>query len=174
MVRRPLIGRQSSWGGGEIQTCIIQNKYKYSIIHDTRADRLYFHALLHTSWPPREYVFFLAHICHAITDPPVTKIRLWASFGVWIRIRLWSFRKNCFLTTSTPKTGKIFTLCFGPKSQSIGRGRLSREGALDHRESRERRDKIFAAKTENAKILDQKQQFSMGNFYLSGREKTNF
>jgi hypothetical protein len=23
---------------------IIQNKYKYSIIHDTRADRLYFHA----------------------------------------------------------------------------------------------------------------------------------
>jgi len=27
-------------------------------------------------------VFFLASICHAITDPPVTKIRLWASFGV--------------------------------------------------------------------------------------------
>ena len=27
-------------------------------------------------------VFFLVHICHAITDPPVTKIRLWASFGV--------------------------------------------------------------------------------------------
>jgi len=25
---------------------------------------------------------FLASICHAITDPPVTKIRLWASFGV--------------------------------------------------------------------------------------------
>ena len=24
----------------------------------------------------------LASICHAITDPPVTKIRLWASFGV--------------------------------------------------------------------------------------------
>ena len=35
-----------------------------------------------TSWPPQEYVFFLAQICHAITDPPVTKIRLWASFGV--------------------------------------------------------------------------------------------
>ena len=27
-------------------------------------------------------VFFLASTCHAITDPPVTKIRLWASFGV--------------------------------------------------------------------------------------------
>jgi len=30
-----------------------------------------------------------------------------------------------------------------PPSQSIGRGRISREGALDHRESRERRD-IFS------------------------------
>ena len=26
--------------------------------------------------------FFLVQICHAITDPPVTKIRLWASFGL--------------------------------------------------------------------------------------------
>ena len=41
-----------------------------------------------------------------------------------------------------PKTGKIFTVRFGPASQSIGRGRLSREGALDVRESRERRDEI--------------------------------
>ena len=31
---------------------------------------------------------------------------------------------------------------FWSLSQSIGRGRLSREGALDVRESRERRDKI--------------------------------
>jgi len=38
------------------------------------------------------------------------------------------------------------------KSQSIGRCRISREGALDVRKSRERRDKIFAKKTENAKI----------------------
>ena len=38
---------------------------------------------------------------------------------------------------------KIFTVRFGPASQSIGRGRLSREGALDVRESRERRDKIM-------------------------------
>ena len=41
-----------------------------------------------------------------------------------------------------PKTGKIFIVCFGPPSQSIRRGRISREGALDVRESRERRDKI--------------------------------
>ena len=49
-----------------------------------------------------------------------------------------------------PKNGKIFTLCFGPRSQSIGRGRISREGALDHRESRERRDKIFGEETDNS------------------------
>ena len=34
-----------------------------------------------TSWPPQNTNFF-ASICHANTDPPVTKIRLWASFGV--------------------------------------------------------------------------------------------
>ena len=31
--------------------------------------------------------FFLASICHANTDPPVRKIRLWASFGVQITTR---------------------------------------------------------------------------------------
>jgi len=65
-----------------------------------------------------------------------------------------------------------------PASQSIGRGGISREGALDHRKSRERRDKIFAEKTKNAKIfkikLDQAQQFSVGNFHFFGRGKTNF
>ena len=69
--------------------------------------------------------------------------------------------------SSNPKTaGKFFTLCFGPRLQSIGRGRISREGALDHRESRERREKIFAAKTENAKIfknkMDQENSFERG------------
>ena len=43
------------------------------------------------------------------------------------------FEKTFFWQSSNPKTGKIFTLCFGPRSQSIGRGRISREGALDHR-----------------------------------------
>ena len=27
-------------------------------------------------------ILFFSSICHAIIDPPVTKIRLWASFGV--------------------------------------------------------------------------------------------
>ena len=56
-------------------------------------------------------------------------------------------KKLFFYKVRIPKTGKIFTLCFGPRSQSIGHGRISREEALDHRESRERRDKIFAAQT---------------------------
>ena len=41
-----------------------------------------------------------------------------------------------------PKTGKVFIVCFAPPSQSIRRCQISRERALDHRESREGRDKI--------------------------------
>ena len=72
--------------------------------------------------------------------------------------------KNC---------GKVFTVCCGQASQSIGRGRISREGALDLRESRERRDNNFAKITEDAKILDRKQQFSVGSFLFLAAE-TNF
>ena len=58
------------------------------------------------------------------------------------------------------------------------RGRISREGALDHRESRERRDKIFAAKTVKRqnfqKEIGSGKQFSVGNFHFFGRGKTNF
>ena len=42
-------------------------QYEYRILYKLAAPRI---------------VFFFASICHAITDPPVTKIRLWASFGV--------------------------------------------------------------------------------------------
>ena len=80
-----------------------------------------------------------------------------------------------------PKNGgknqrtKIFTICSGTLSQSIGRGRISREGSLVVRESRERRDNIFDEK--NAiwpEILNRKQQFSMGNFHLVGRTRATF
>ena len=61
-----------------------------------------------------------------------------------------------------------------PASQSIGRGGISREGALDHRESRERRDKIFAAKTVKRqnfqKKLDQENSFQWGIFIFWPRE----
>ena len=55
---------------------------------------------------------------------------------------------------------------------------ISRKGALDHRESRERRDKIFAAKTENPKIFKKEigsgKQFSVGNFQFLAAEKLTF
>jgi hypothetical protein len=51
-------------------------------------------------------------------------------------------------------------------SQSIGRGRVTREGALDFRKSRERRDKIFAEKNRKAKKMDQKQQLLIGEFSI--------
>ena len=79
-----------------------------------------------------------------------------------------------FFMISTPPNREIFTVCFDPPSQSIGCGRISREAALDVRERREWRDKIFAEETENAKILDQKQQFLWGFFYCFGRGKTYF
>ena len=99
-------------------------------------------------------------------------------------MRSWTFWKNFFWQSSNPKTGgKIFPLCFGPRSQSIGRaGRLSWEGALDHRDSRERRDKILAAKTENANFFKKNWirktvfsgEFQFTNFHFFGRGKTNF
>ena len=47
------------------------------------------------AWPRTEKK---ASIFHAITDPPVTKIRLWASFGVQITTnRWWAREKKLFL-----------------------------------------------------------------------------
>ena len=75
---------------------------------------------------------------------------------------------------NVPKIGKVITVRFGPASQLIGRGRLSREGALDVRERRERIDKIFAKKTENAKILDQKQQRFQWIFFIIFWPRKNY
>ena len=49
----------------------------------------------------------------------------------------------------------FFIVCFGPPSQSIRRGLISREGALEVRESRERRDRIvpiFSPETQGKRI----------------------
>jgi len=63
-------------------------------------------------------------------------------------------------------------------SRSIGRGRICRKGALDHRESRERREKNFAEKTENANIfkkkLDQENSFKWGIFIFLAAGKLTF
>ena len=75
-------------------------------------------------------------------------------------------KKKLFLCFSSSKNLEIMVWRSCPPAQSIGRGRISREGALNHRESRERRDKIFAEKTENAKIfkrkIDQENSFQWG------------
>ena len=64
---------------------------------------------------------------------------------------------------------------FWPGIATIGRGRISPEGARDLRESRERRDKIFAVKTENTKILDQKRSsFQWGIFIFLAAKKLTF
>ena len=55
--------------------------------------------------------------------------------------------KTCFgdvREKNWPEPGRIFTVYSNHRSQSIGRGRISREGALDVRESRERRGLLFA------------------------------
>ena len=90
-------------------------------------------------------------------------------------------KKLFFDKVRTQKPGKssLSVYCFGPRSQSIGRGRISREGALDHRESRERRDKIFAAQTVNKRQNFQKKigsgkQFSVGNFHFLAAGKLTF
>jgi len=70
--------------------------------------------------------FFLASICRANTDPPVTKIRLWASFGV----------QNC---RSGLDSGREKTTFFGDvetkkpgKSSSDGRARYrNRSGVVE-------------------------------------------
>ena len=108
-----------------------------------------------TSSPRQEQKTILASIFHAITDPPVTKIRLWASLGCKSPLDGEPFKKTYFIFWRfwTQQIGKIFNVCSGSLLQSIGRGRISREGALDLRESWEQRDKFFAEKTENAKIF---------------------
>ena len=59
--------------------------------------------------------------------------------------------KTCFFCDDVrkrkwPRTGKLFTVCSDSLSSSIKHGRISREGAFDVRESRERRDKIVPIK----------------------------
>ena len=91
-------------------------------------------------------------------------------------------KKKLFLCFSSSKNLEIIVWRSCPPSQSIGRGRISREGALDHRESRERRDKIFAEKTENAKNFKKifwirktgKQRFQWGTFIFLAAGKLTF
>ena len=80
------------------------------------------------------------------------------------------------------ETRQIFTGCSDTLAQSIGRSRISREGSLVIRESRERRGKISSRKKRHIfgyidpnvfKSLVQRQQFSMENFHFFGRGRAN-
>ena len=65
---------------------------------------------------------------------------------------------------------------FGPPSQSIGRGRISREGALDVRESRERRDKIvpkFSPEKQEKRNFGLKFSAFMSRIACCARESTS-
>ena len=126
---------------------------------------------------PKNSIFFWPAFVTRLLTPRSRK----SGYGLLLGCRSeWDFgpfEKTFFWQSSNPKTGKIFTLCFGPKSQSIGRGRISREGALDHRESRERRDKIFAAQTVKRQLFENKigsgKQSSEGYFHFFVRGKTS-
>ena len=126
-----------------------------SIANDIWSNNIYTAYTLGTSSPGREQNKFGQHLSREILLTPRSRKSgydgLLLLLGCRSPLDRGPFEKLFFWQSSNPKTGKFFTLCFGPRSQSIGRSRISREGALDHRESRERRDKIFAAKTENAK-----------------------
>ena len=69
--------------------------------------------------------------------------------------------KNVFWRCKNPKTGKLFTVCSRSLSQSIGRGRISREEALDVRESRERRDRNLRRKHRKRQNFGSEKQLSI-------------
>ena len=97
---------------------------------------------------PKNMRFFLASICHAITEPPGHENPAMGFFwGVGQDSIVGLLKKLFFDKVRTQKPGKSLLSVLAHDRKSTGRGRISREGALDHRESRERRDKIFAAKT---------------------------
>ena len=135
---------------------------------------------IYTSWLGQEKIFCWPAFVTRLLTPQSRNSGYGLLLGCRSGLDRGPFEKTFFWQSesSNPKTGEIFTLYFGPRSQSIGRGRISREGALDHRKSRERRDKIFAAKTENAKTPPKKigagKQFSVENYHFLGRGKTIF
>ena len=67
-------------------------------------------------------------------------------------------KKLFFDKVRTQKPGKcsLSVLAHGRNRSGVVGLVGTREGALDHRESRERRDNFFAAKTENAKKFKNK------------------
>ena len=124
---------------------------------------------------PRSYFFWPAFVARILTS----RLR---KFGYGLLLGCRSgldgepFETTFFddARTSNPKPGKVFTLCSSSLSQSIERNRIGREGALDVRESRGRRDKILAEKTEKRQNFGSETTVFNGEFSFFGRGKTNF
>ena len=137
----------------------------------------------HPTSSPRQERFFLPAFVTRILTPRSRKSGYGLLLGCRSPLDAGPFEKLLFfddvvvdVRSSNPKTGKIFTVCCGPASQSIGRGLIGREGSLDIRESWERRDKLFAEETENAIILDQNSETAIfsGEFSFLAAERYNF
>ena len=75
------------------------------------------------------------------------------------------------LRTPNPGESSPSVLVRHAVSQSIGRGRISWEGALDVRESRDRRDKIFAEKQKTPKFWIRNSSFQWRFFIFLAAEK---
>ena len=135
--------------------------------HNSQAHKLTYpkskNSLSHTSWPRQEKLFF-NHLSSREYWPRSRKSGDGSFLGDvdedyrWRQLaRSKDLLKTAFFydvrKKKSPKTaGKNVTVCSRLLSQSTGRGRISREGALDVRESRERRDRIVP------KVLPQKQK----------------
>ena len=117
---------------------------------------------------------FLASICRASTDLPVTKIRLWASFGCRSGLDGGPFETTFFGDVETKKPGK--------SSPSVRVLYRNRSGVVELVE----REPLMFARVENGvtKFSPKKQKsskfwirngsFQCGNFLFFGRGKTTF
>ena len=92
-----------------------------------------------TRWPRQEKLFFFPAFVARTLTPRSQKIVCGLLLGCRSGLDAGPFEKTFFGDVETKTPGKIFTVGSSPASQLIGRGRISREGALDVRESRERR-----------------------------------
>ena len=106
---------------------------------------------MYTSWPPQEKLFIWPTFVTRLLTPRSRKFGYGLLLGCRSGLDAGPFQKTFFLTmfelrTQNPGESSPSVLVRHVASQSIGRGRISREGALDVRESRDRRDKIFAEK----------------------------
>ena len=131
-----------------------------------------------TSWPRRNTNFFWPAFVTRLLTPRSRNSGYGLLLGCRSPLDAGHEKKNFFSCFSSSKNRENIVWRSCPASQSIGRGRISREGALDHRESRERRDKIFAAQTVKRQFFQKEigsgKQFSLEIFIFLAAGKLTF